>query len=135
MPSEAQMRATMQAYLDALNNRDVAGIIALFANGGTIEDPVGSGVHDARAGLTRLVGGLPSGATFTLDTPIRASHGSGAAMAFTVRMVLNGEPLQIRSLDVMQFDNEGLITEMKAYYGPSDITSPDAPSHSEGTTP
>ncbi|GAA0998593.1 nuclear transport factor 2 family protein [Acrocarpospora macrocephala] len=123
MPSETTMRTAMQAYLDALNNRDVARIIALFAEGGTVEDPVGSGVHDARPGLTRLVGGLPDGATFTLDTPIRASHGSGAAMAFTVRMVLDGKPIQIRSLDVMQFDDEGLITEMKAYYGPSDITS------------
>ena len=125
MPSEAQLRAAMQAYLDALNNRDVKGIIALFAAGGTVEDPVGSGVHDAGPGLTRLVGGLPEGATFTLDTPIRASHGSGAAMAFTVRMVVNGISVHIRSLDVMQFDEAGLITEMKAYYGPSDITSPE----------
>jgi len=119
------MRTAMQAYLDALNNGDVKGIIALFAAGGTLEDPVGSGVHDASQRLTSLVGGLSEGATFTLDAPIRASHGSGAAMAFTVRMVMNGVPVQIRSLDVMQFDEAGLITEMKAYYGPSDITSPE----------
>ena len=125
MPSEAQLRAAMQAYLDALNNRDVPGIIALFAEEATVEDPVGSGVHDARPGLTRLVGSLPPGATFTLDTPIRTSHGSGAAMAFTVHLDLDGKPVQIRSLDVMQFDDTGLITEMKAYYGPSDITSPE----------
>ncbi|MGW4464084.1 nuclear transport factor 2 family protein [Micromonospora sp. NPDC004704] len=123
MLSEAQLRTAMQAYLDALNAQDVEGIIALFAERGTVEDPVGSGVHDARAGLTRLVGGLAAEATFTLDTPIRASHGSGAAMAFTVRMVLGDRPIEIRSLDVMQFDEKGLITEMKAYYGPSDITS------------
>ncbi|MFE2035445.1 nuclear transport factor 2 family protein [Streptomyces scopuliridis] len=123
MVSEAQLRTAMQRYLDALNAADVDGIISLFAQGGTVEDPVGTGVYDAREGLTRLVGGLPAGANFTLDTPIRASHSNGAAMAFTVEMIHEGVPTRIRSLDVMRFDEDGLITEMKAYYGPSDITT------------
>jgi len=123
MPSEEQMRTAMQSYLDALNSADVAGIISLFAEEGTVEDPVGKGVYGAREGLTRLVGGLPAGATFTLDTPVRASHASGAAMAFTVQLERDGVHTQIRSLDVMQFDENGLIVEMKAYYGPSDITT------------
>lgn len=123
MPNEAHMKAVLQGYLDALNSADVEGIISLFAEEGTVEDPVGTGVHAAREGLTRLVGGLPAGATFTLDTPIRASHAGGAAMAFTVQLERDGVRTQIRSLDVMQFDEAGLIVEMKAYYGPSDITT------------
>lgn len=122
MTDEKLMRSAMQAYLDALNRRDVEGIIALFAEKGTVEDPVGTGVEPARLALSRLVGGLPEGATFHLDTPIRTSHGSGAAMAFTVNLVLNGKAMEIKSIDVMQFDDIGLITEMKAYYGPADVT-------------
>jgi hypothetical protein len=52
---------------------------------------------------------------------VPASHGAGAAMAFTVSTVIDGNPVRIRSLDVMQFNESGLITEMRAYYGPSDI--------------
>lgn len=125
MPTEEKMLASMQAYLDALNARDVEGIIGLFAEGGTIEDPVGTGVHSARDGLSSLVGALPEGAKFTLDTPIRASHSSGAAMAFTVDMVLDGKSIRIKSIDVMQFDEAGMITEMRAYYGPSNVTTAD----------
>jgi len=43
-------------------------------------------------------------------------------MAFTVHLPLPEQTLSIKSIDVMQFDDEGLITEMKAYYGPADIT-------------
>ncbi|MFQ3556597.1 nuclear transport factor 2 family protein [Streptomyces gramineus] len=123
MPTEKQLHDAMQGYLDALNNADVAAITALFADGATIEDPVGTGVHPAAEGLARLVGALPAGSSFTLDTPIRTSHGNGAAMAFTVRTQVDGAPMVIHSIDVMQFDDNGLITEMRAYYGSSNLKS------------
>lgn len=121
-PTEEQLRNTMQAYINALNKKDIEGIISLFAKGGTVEDPVGSVIEEASVGLKRLVGGLPPDATFTLDTPIRTSHDcSGAAFAMTVELNLDGKHLTIHSIDVMQFDENGLITEMKAYYGQSNI--------------
>lgn len=122
--TESTLQQAMIAYIDALNNKDVAGIIALFAEDGTIEDPVGSVLEKAADGLSRLVGALPENATFTLDTPIRTSHDlSGGAFAMTVELVMNGTPMKIQSIDVMQFNEQGLITEMKAYYGPSNISS------------
>jgi steroid delta-isomerase len=121
MPTEKQLHDAMQGYLDALNRADVEAITALFADGATIEDPVGTGVHPAGEGLARLVGALPEGSTFTLDSPIRTSHANGAAMAFTVRTEVDGVPVMIHSIDVMQFDEDGLITEMRAYYGPSNL--------------
>ncbi|MEJ5055800.1 nuclear transport factor 2 family protein [Sphingobacterium sp. MYb382] len=123
-PTEEQLHIAMQTYIDALNKKDIQQIISLFADGGTIEDPVGSTIEGASAGLTRLVGALPVDATFTLDTPIRTSHdGSGAAFAMTVILNHEGKQLTIHSIDVMQFDEKGLITEMKAYYGPSNISA------------
>lgn len=122
-PTEMQMHHAMQSYIDALNAKNVEGIIALFAENGTIEDPVGSVVENARSGLTRLVGALPEDATFTLDTSIRTSYASGAAMAFTVELTLDGKKITIHSIDVMQFNSEGLITEMKAYYGPGNVVT------------
>ncbi|WP_449399046.1 hypothetical protein [Chryseobacterium wanjuense] len=58
-----------------------------------------------------------------MDTPIRTSHDlSGAAFAMTVELIWDGKPMKIHSIDVMQFNKQGLITEMKAYYGSSNIT-------------
>lgn len=121
--TESTLKTAMQSYIDALNRKDIPGIISLFATDGTIEDPVGSVIERASEGLTRLVGALPSNATFHLDTPIRTSHDlSGGAFAMTVELVLNDQPMKIQSIDVMQFDKQGKITEMKAYYGPSNIS-------------
>jgi steroid delta-isomerase len=122
MPTEEHMRSTLQKYLDALNNLDLDVALALFAKGGTLEDPVGTGIAAAHERLPRMFEQVPAGATFTLDTPIRTSHGSAAAMAFTLRALYNGQNIQVRSLDVMRFDDDGLITHMDAYNGPSDLT-------------
>lgn len=121
MPTEEQMRAAMQKYLDALNKHDVAGAVGLFAQDGTVEDPVGTGVAVAAERLPKMIGQVPEGTTFTLDTPIRTSHGSAAAMAFTLRGSIDGEPVEVRSVDVMEFNEHGLITHMNAYNGPSDV--------------
>ena len=122
--TESTLKTAMQSYIDALNRKDIPGIIALFAEDGTVEDPVGSIIEKASVGLARLVGALPENASFTLDTPIRTSHDlSGAAFAMTVELILDGKPMKIQSIDVMQFNKQGLITEMKAYYGPSNISA------------
>lgn len=121
--SEEQLINAMQAYIDALNKKDIEGIISLFADNATIEDPVGSVIENAGDGLKRLVGALPPDARFMLDSPIRASHDlTGGAFPMTVELSIDGKFIKIQSIDVMQFDNAGLITEMKAYYGPSNIT-------------
>jgi len=41
----------------------------------------------------------------------------------TVHTEINGTPVRIHSIDVTQFDDSGLITEMKAYYGPSNLAA------------
>ncbi|GIF62579.1 hypothetical protein Ais01nite_06140 [Asanoa ishikariensis] len=120
MPTEDLMRTALHSYLDALNNLDVDAALALFAQGSTLEDPVGTGVAAAHDRLPVMFTQIPAGSTFTLDTPVRTSHGSSAAMAFSLRTVVDGVPVQVRSLDVMDFDDEGLITHMNAYTGPSD---------------
>lgn len=120
MPTEDEMRAAMQKYLDALNIHDVNAALALFAAGSTVEDPVGTGVKDAHERLPQMFEQTPVGTKFTLDTPIRTSQGWAAAMAFSLQTVVDGTPVQVRSVDVMEFDEQGLIKHMNAYNGLSD---------------
>jgi steroid Delta-isomerase len=122
LPSQAQMRATLQAYADRINQGDQDGVLALFAPGAVIEDPVGSppkSGDDLPAWFSDTV-------AFKTEirpvAPIRGSHANAAALVFDVTFQPpEGPRLLIRSLDVCTFDAEGRITSLKAYWGPEDV--------------
>ncbi|MFL6055707.1 MAG: nuclear transport factor 2 family protein [Actinoallomurus sp.] len=118
MPTEAEMKATLQRYLDALNAADADAVVALFAEDAVVMDPYGKAPHEGRAAIAKFFGDVcQSGATATLDTPIRGSYGDRAAMAFTVHV---GDDWHIRVIDVMTFDDTGKIIRMEAYWGSGD---------------
>ena len=66
-------------------------------------------------------GTIATGAKFALDGPVRGSHGSAAAMAFTATI----GPVTARVIDVMTFDEAGRFTGMRAYFAPDDIAQSD----------
>ena len=120
------MKAAMQAYIDTYNHQDLEGLVALYAEESTVEDPVGSPLKVGKPAVRAFYQmAMKSGAKLRLAAPIRASHGSAAAMAFDV--VLNmpqGDGVgkaEIHVIDVMTFDEAGKFTSMKAYWGRSDM--------------
>lgn len=122
MLNETTMREAMQAYIDRFNAQDLAGIVALYSDEATLEDPVGSPPKSGRAQIqTFYKAALETGAKLTLATPIRASHGNAAAMAFDVRLSMAHGPSMIRVIDVMTFNAAGQFTSMRAYWGPGDM--------------
>ena len=54
MPTQAEMKATMVKYVERVNAGDADGVVALYADGATIEDPVGSPPRADRAAITEL---------------------------------------------------------------------------------
>ncbi|MGJ8669914.1 MAG: steroid Delta-isomerase [Oceanococcus sp.] len=122
MPTEEQMRSAMQAYIDALNADDLQGIVDLYAEDATVEDPVGGEPKVGKAAITEFyTGSVQLQPRAKLLAPIRASHGNSAAMAFDVALTLKSGPVVIRAIDVMTFNDQGEFTSMKAYWGPSDM--------------
>jgi steroid Delta-isomerase len=118
MPTEAVMKAAMQAYLDAFNSGSAEAVAALYTADATVEDPVGSPLKRGRAEIQGFyTHSIATGAKLSLDVPIRGSHGNAAAMAFTARI----GPITVRVIDVMTFDESGKITTMRAYFGPGDL--------------
>lgn len=125
MATEKQMRFAMQAYIDLFNARDGKGLAALFADNARIEDPVGGTmIVNGRAAIDEF---YHSAVTMVdrlkLAAPIRTSHGNAAAMSFDIHMKIEGRPVLIRAIDVMTFDNDGKIIDMKAYHGPGDVVT------------
>jgi steroid delta-isomerase len=119
MPSEASMKAVMQAYLDNFNAGDADALTDLFADDANVEDPVGAPPHVGKAAIRAFyVDAMKNGAVLSLSAPMRGSHGNAAAMAFEAKI---GTVMTVRIIDVMTFNDEGKITSMKAYFGPEDF--------------
>ncbi len=122
MPQPQQMCEAMQAYLDALNADDLDGIMALYADDATVEDPVGSEPKRGREAIEAFYrGSVALKPRATLVAPIRGSHGDAAAMAFDVTVELEQGPVVIRVIDVMRFDDDGRFRSMQAFWGPADM--------------
>ena len=122
MPTEKQMKAAMQAYIDLFNKVDAAGIAELYADDATVEDPVGSPLKNGKAEIRAFYEyAIKTGAKLTLAAPIRGSHGNSAAMAFDVNLKMPQGQAVIRVIDVMTFNEAGKFLSMKAYWGPGDM--------------
>ena len=64
--------------------------------------------------------------SLTVTGPVRAAPGaSSAAMPFRSSSFFGGRHVEIDIIDVFTFDAAGLITSMKAYFGPANITAVD----------
>ena len=118
MPTEATMKAALQAYIDYFNAGDADALTALFADDATVEDPVGAPANHGKTAIHAFyVDAMKNGAKLSLSAPIRGSHSNAAAMAFEAKI----GTLTVRIVDVMTFDDAGKFTSMKAYFGPGDF--------------
>ncbi|MCP5395285.1 MAG: nuclear transport factor 2 family protein [Sphingomonadaceae bacterium] len=121
-PGQAAMKAALQAYIDCTNVGDAAGITALFAPDAVIEDPVGTPPKTGAEIAAWFADSVAFDARIAPLGPIRGSHANEAAFAFDVEFTPPGSPrLRIRSIDVCRFNDVGLITSLRAYWGPEDI--------------
>ena len=122
VPAQAAMKAALQAYVDRTNAGDASGLVALFASDAVIEDPVGTPSRRGEEIAAWFADSVAFNARITLVAPFRGSHANEAAMAFDVEFTPPGSPrLLIRSVDVFCFGEAGLITSLRAFWGPDDV--------------
>lgn len=122
VPDQATMKAALQAYVDRTNAGDAAGLVALFAPGAVIEDPVGTPLKSGAEIVQWFADTVAFDARIFPVAPIRGSHANEAALVFHVEFTPpGGERLRIHSLDVCTFNAAGLITSLRAWWGPDDV--------------
>lgn len=118
-----KMRRIVQQLIDALAAGDAARIVELYAEDATVEDPVGTEPLRGRVAIAELYDrAVAMGARIELVTPIRASHGLAAAMAFNVRVNTPQGEMCIAVVEVLEFDATLKITRMRAYWAPDDVS-------------
>lgn len=123
MPTPAQIEAAVHAYVAAFDAGDPEMAAAIFAEDAVVEDPIGSPPRVGMAAIRQFyVESMATGAKLHLAGPIRvaAAH---AAFAMQVRLHWDGKDMAIDVIDTFAFDADGKVKEMKAYFGPGNMTA------------
>ena len=117
MPDASAIRSTIEHYLARFSAGDREGWLDQFADGATLEDPVGSPVrtgreeigafYDESVGAADSVELVANGPSIVL--------GNQASFAFNVRPTLGGTVFQLPAIDVMTFDDDAKITSQRAF--------------------
>lgn len=109
--------AVVNRYVEAFDKADMNIIRDIYASDAVVEDPVGTDLHvGIEAVCAFYEGALSSGAKLVVTGPVR-SAGNTAAFPFQVKM---GE-MSIDIIDIFEFNDEGKIISMKAYWGPDNM--------------
>ncbi|WP_029527775.1 nuclear transport factor 2 family protein [Polaromonas glacialis] len=123
MPTPEHMQATVEAYVRALNASDLDAIVALYADDAVVEDPVGTAPKRGLAEIRAFyAGSLKLKLRVELEGQIRAVA-SEAAFAFSVSFEVKGQRTTIRPIDLFRFDDAGRIVQMRAFFGPANISA------------
>ena len=105
--------AVVHKYVEAFDQADMNIIKEIYAVDARVEDPVGTDVHDGIDAICAFYkGALASGAKLALTGEPRCA-GNAVAFPFQAR---SGD-LTVDIIDVFEFDEQGKINSMKAYWG------------------
>ena len=124
MPDASDIERVFEKYAAAWSSHDLDAVAALFAPDGVVHDPVdGPGVEGRekiRAFFEEFGGPAVKG--MKLAGPVHISGDCRhAATRVNAEADLGEGPVRVEALDVFTFDDDGLITTMNAYWGPTNF--------------
>jgi len=124
MPTPEQIRATVDAYVDAYARNDKDAFLALWAPDGVLEDPVGTPPHQGRDALGAFWDSARELADRILLEPRQVIvAGAEAAMVFQITAHVGDGGMVIQAVDVMRCDDDGRLTNVRAYWDMGEATS------------
>lgn len=114
MTDSAAMKQTVENYIKFISNDDIESIRTLYAENGTVEDPVGSVPHEGIEAIMKFYGNMKGmGVKLALTGNIRVA-GRSAAFPFQAKI----GPVTMEIIDVFEFNDAGKVVSMRAYWGP-----------------
>lgn len=121
-PSRESILNTIETYVKSVAGGTVDDVLALYAPGATVEDPVGT---DPRATVESLreFYGIIEPLEQTVELGIVKIAADTAAFNFTLTTHMGEQKVEISVIDVMTFDDDAKITSMKAIWGPEDMVT------------
>ncbi|MBF6351312.1 MULTISPECIES: nuclear transport factor 2 family protein [Nocardia] len=117
-----EIRDVVEQYVKLVGSGPTEDIVALYAPDAVIEDPIGTDPkqgHDAIRGFYDIITSLERETSLAPET-VRIA-GNHAAFVFTLITKAGGQRMTLSPIDVMEFDAEGRITRMRAYWSADDM--------------
>jgi steroid delta-isomerase len=119
MPSADHIRGVFERYCELVSAGDFEAIARLYAEDATVEDPVGAAPHRGREAIREFYRASAGQVSLELEGRVRVAGREGAA-AMVARPKADPS-LRVETLDVMAFDDAGLVTSMRAYWSADTI--------------
>lgn len=113
-------RATVERYIELVASGTAAQILELYSPEAVVEDPIGSEPRRGLDAIRELYAVLEPLRRKVEAGDVRVS-GNHAALAFTMVSEGHGHRMTISPIDVMEFDDEGRIVSMRAYWSQEDL--------------
>ncbi len=122
MDLKDKIQNTVNGYFEAFDKGSADAVVALFADGATVEDPVGSKVRTGADGLLKFYSGAMSmQCKITPTGPARIVENE-AAFPFHGVVQLPDKTMEFDCIDVMTFNDDGKILTMRAFWGPGNTS-------------
>jgi len=116
------MKTTVNRYVERHCAGDIEGIVDNFSATASVWDPADTAPHVGREALLAFFAGTHQMADkliLTITGPIRCA-GNQAAFPMTAESHIGEMKLGVDIIDVMSFDDDGRIAEMRAYWSMAD---------------
>jgi len=123
VPEPEEIRATVQRYTEVFSAGDKEAYVGLFADDATLEDPVGGGVHrgtDAIRAFWDMTREMTPSIELAVTGPIRVA-GNEAAFPGEARPLLGEDRMMVPIVDTLAFDDDGKITQLRAFWDFADL--------------
>jgi steroid delta-isomerase len=121
VPSPDHIRSVFARYVDLVSAGKAQEIAALYAQDATLEDPIGAPLQRGREVIHKFYAASAGAVKLTLSGPVRVCGREAAAPMLATLGGAAGPRAYIDIIDVMTFDERGLITSMRAFWSPDAI--------------
>lgn len=119
--SNEAIRAVVERYVALVANGTAKEISELYADGATVEDPVGTDPLTTREQIEAFYATLEPLEQETRLVEARVVAGE-AVFHFEVRTKAGDQTYVMSPFDAMTFDDDARITSMRAYWSDADMT-------------
>lgn len=112
-----QIRATADTYINSLVAADLDAIVDLYADGATVEDPVGGGtVHEGKDAIREFYATVTA---LKIDGKVLDARVCGNDLLFNFEITTHFDAdnkATINVWDLMTHNDEGKVSSMRAYW-------------------
>ena len=120
MPTANEIRQIVLSYVDMMCSSDVEGIMALYADDATAEDPVGGDVQQGSEAIRNFYSMTAPLLQVELTGPICVA-GNECAFPLLAQLTMGEDISYLDATDVLTFNDDGKISRMRAYWNPEEL--------------